>query len=214
MIAINLTRPLSTPCAPQFPGIRQEWGRIISTASGAFAGRLAIQSRLCHRQARPRGSHQDSSAGGCDLRPSPVNCIRRVCLDAAVAKQIPDTLKARNMTRSRSRTTCCSRRSRPTVRTVEQVAAAAILTHVGRSPLDHGANLSHRRRLDRAVMKHPLACIGRPEIRRRRQEAHHLALQGRWRARCVHLGVLDELLADKRIEIEGMSGTSAGAITP
>ena len=35
---------------------------------------------------------------------------------------------------------------------------------------------------------------------------------GRWRTRRLRLGVLDRLLEDERIELEGISATSAGAM--
>jgi NTE family protein len=84
----------------------------------------------------------------------------------------------------------------------------------GRGGLDHRRQHLDRRRLDRAVKISRLL----PSALRPRGGAHatakmiNLALQGGGAHGAFTWGVLDHLLTDERLAIEGISGTSAGAV--
>ncbi len=81
---------------------------------GAFAGRLAVQGRLCVGQARARRPHQDGGARARDLRRHGELHQPRLCVDAAGREADPRHHEGAQHDRaSRSSTTCCSPRSRP-----------------------------------------------------------------------------------------------------
>ena len=68
--------------------------------------------------------------------------------------------------------------------------------------------------LDRflAWAREPMSSRSLPRKRPRRRKRINLALQGGGAHGAFTWGVLDQLLADTRIEIDGLSGTSAGAV--
>ena len=79
----------------------------------------------------------------------------------------------------------------------------------------HGLGLLDRRRLDRAVVTQARleeARGARGCRRRRAAKKINLGLQGGGAHGAFTWGVLDYLLEDERIDIEGISGTSAGAM--
>src|SRR6185436_5487939 len=84
--------------------------------------------------------------------------------------------------------------------------------------LDHRGQPVHRWRLDRRIMDLISRALGRrgaPKYAPKPgggKKKINLALQGGGAHGAFTWGVLDELLNDERIEIEGMSGTSAGAV--
>ena len=78
----------------------KKWGRIINTASAHSLVASPIQVGLCHRQARPRRPHQDGRAGDRDRSASPPTASRPAMSGRRWSRsQIPDTMKARGMTR-------------------------------------------------------------------------------------------------------------------
>src|SRR5436190_6293718 len=75
---------------------------------------------------------------------------------------------------------------------------------------DHRLGLFHRWRLGRGVSKRPKAASDKAAPANAKKI--NLGLQGGGAHGAFTWGVLDHLLADPRIDIEGISGTSAGAV--
>ena len=110
---------------------------------GAFAGRLAVQGGLRHRQARHRRPDQDRALELATFGIT-VNCISPGYVwTPLVAKQIPDTMKARNMTEEQVKNDVLLA-AQPTKQfvTVEQVAALALYLTSDAAAAITGANLS------------------------------------------------------------------------
>ena len=98
--------------------------------------------------------------------------------------------------------------------TVEQVAVARALSRFRRRGDHHRRQHLDRRRLDRAVNGLFTRVFGkRPNARRRHGKKRiNLALQGGGAHGAFTWGVLDHLLEDGRLTIDGISGASAGAV--
>ena len=109
---------------------------------GACARRLALQVGLCRGQARPRGPHEDGGARGRDHGIT-VNCIcPGYVWTPLVEKQIPDTMKARGLTKEQVIKDVLLE-AQPTKEfvTVEQVAALARVPLLRRREPDHRREL-------------------------------------------------------------------------
>ena len=149
---------------------------------GALAGRLALQVGLRVGQARHRRPDQDRGAGGRDLRIT-CNCISPGYVwTPLVEKQIPDTMKARNLTREQVINDVLLD-AQPTKEfvTVRAGRRARAVPVRRRCRADHRHQPLDRRRLDRGVAA--LDAEGWAKARQRR--AHHacLSIEEEWWAR-------------------------------
>ena len=115
ILAINLSAAFHT-IRLALPAMKaKKWGRIINIASAHGLVASPLQVGLRRGQARHRRPHQDRRAGGRraghhHATPS----ARATCWTPLVEAQIPDTAKARGITRGAGRSaTCCCTRSRP-----------------------------------------------------------------------------------------------------
>ena len=111
---------------------------------GAFAGRLAVQVGLCLGQARHRRPHQDRGAGACAASRSPATASRPGYVwTPLVEHQIPDTMKARNMTKEQViKDVLLAAQPTKEFVTSEQVAALALFLCGDDAAQITGANLS------------------------------------------------------------------------
>ena len=217
IIAINLSSAFHAMRAAM-PGMKAaQVGPHHQHRVGAFAGRLAVQGGLCHRQARHRRPDQDRGARSSRPSASPCNCISPGYVwTPLVEKQIPDTMKARNMTEEQVKNDVLLA-AQPTKQfvTVEQVAALALYLGSDAAALDHRRQPLDRRRLDRAVMNIRSRAFGRTR-RRSTPPTARSASTSRCRAAARTArspGACSTICCDDgRIEIEGISGTSAGAV--
>ncbi len=128
IIALNLNAAFHTTrlAVPHMKA--QKWGRIIQTASAHSPGRLAVQVGLCDGEARACRLHQDGGAGGRRPSASTANCISPGYVwTPLVENQIPDTMKARGLTREQVINDVLLE-GQPTKQfvTAEQVAATAL----------------------------------------------------------------------------------------
>ena len=151
-----------------------------------------------------------------------VNCIcPGYVWTPLVEKQIPDTMKARNMTDEQVKHDVLLA-AQPTKQfvTVDQVAALARVPVLATRPQITGANSrstaagprSEGRRSHRAVTGEPQAGARPASGPQDERKKINLALQGGGAHGAFTWGVLDHLLEDGRLTIEGISGTSAGAM--
>ena len=132
------------PCdARRHPGHEgQEMGAHHLDRVGAFPRRIAVQVRLRGGQARHRRPHQDGGARARDIGIT-VNCISPGYVwTPLVEKQIPDTMKARGMTKEQVMNDVLLA-AQPTKQfvTVDQVAAFAVFRSDAPSSIT-GANMS------------------------------------------------------------------------
>ena len=114
IIAINLSSAFHAIRAA-VPGMKaREMGPHHQHRLGPCAGRLALQIRLCRRQARHCRPDQDGGARSCAPTASPATHLPRLCLDAAGREADPRHDEgARPDQGAGHAMTCCSRRSRP-----------------------------------------------------------------------------------------------------
>ena len=111
---------------------------------GPFARRLAVQVGLCVGQARPRRAHQDGRRWKLAAFGVTANCISPGYVwTPLVESQIPDTMKARNMTRDQVINDVILA-AQPTKKfvTVDQVASLAVYLCSDAAAAITGANLS------------------------------------------------------------------------
>ena len=120
---------------------------------GAFAGRLAVQGRLRVGQARHRRPHQDGRARSSRPSASPATASARATSGRRWSRQqIPDTMKARNMTAEQvKRDVLLAAQPTKEFVTVDQVAALALFLCSRCRRADHRRQLVDRRRLDGGV---------------------------------------------------------------
>ena len=136
---------------------------------GPFARRLAVQVGLCLGQARHRRPDQDGGAGSSRTFGVTANCISPGYVwTPLVENQIPDTMKARNLTREQVINDVLLA-AQPTKQfvTVDQVAALAVYLCSRRGQADHRRQSLDRRRLDRGMTAWRQS--RRPRIRRARR---------------------------------------------
>ena len=170
----------------------RKWGRIINTASAHSL--VASPFKVAYVTAK-HGLAGLTKTVALEVATFgiTVNCISPGYVwTPLVEKQIPDTMKARNMTEEQVKHDVLLA-AQPTKEfvTVEQVAALAVyLCSDAAAPIT-GANLSIDGGWTARVMKHPAS----PRARRRpkhsaaeRQEAHQSRAAGRRRAWRLHLG--------------------------
>ena len=130
----------------------RKWGRIISTASAHSL--VASPFKVAYVSAK-HGIAGLTKTVALELATFGITCN---CISPGyvwtplVAKQIPDTMKARNMTEEQVKNDVLLA-AQPTKEfvTVEQVASLALYLDLGRRRLDHRRQSLDRRRLDRAV---------------------------------------------------------------
>ena len=110
---------------------------------GAFAGRFAVQVGLCLGQARHRRPDQDGGAGACDLQDHLQLHHPGYVWTPLVEKQIPETMKARNMTKEQViKDVLLDAQPTKEFVTSEQVAALALFLCSDDAAQITGANLS------------------------------------------------------------------------
>ena len=157
IIAINLSAAFHAIRAA-VPGMKvAQMGPHHQHRLGPFAGRLAVQVRLCHRQARPRRPDQDRRARARHLWRHLQLHQPRLCVDAAGREANPRHDEgAQHDRRSRSSATCCLA-AQPTKEfvTVDEVASLAVYLCSDRGEVDHRRQSLDRRRLDRGVSERP-----------------------------------------------------------
>ena len=99
IIAINLSSAFHGIRAA-VPGMKERgWGRIINTASAHSLVASPFKSAYVAAKHGIAGPDQDGGAGARDLQDHLQLHQPRLRLDAAGGKQIPDTMKARNLTK-------------------------------------------------------------------------------------------------------------------
>ena len=115
------------------------WGRIINTASAHSLVASPQQERLCRRQAWRRRLHQGGRAGSRAATASPSIASRPAMSGRPlVENQIPDTMKARGLTREQVINDVLLA-AQPTKRfvTAEEVAALALFLCRDEAGVDH-----------------------------------------------------------------------------
>ena len=218
IIAINLTAAFHAIRAA-VPGMKaRKWGRIINTAS---AHSLVASPFKAAYVAAKHGLAGLTKTVALELATFGVtaNCISPGYVwTPLVERQIPDTMKARNMTREQVINDVMLA-AQPTKQfvTVDQVAAMAVYLCIGRRGADHRRQHLDRRRMDRRMRRAPRASAARPagqkrSARGREVKTVNLALQGGGSHGAYTWGALDALAEDERIEIAAISGASAGAM--
>ena len=206
ILAINLSSAFHTIRAA-VPGMKaQKWGRIVNTASAHSL--VASPFKSAYVSAK-HGLAGLTKTVALELATFGVTCN---CISPGyvwtplVENQIPDTMKARNMTREQviNDVLLVAQPTKQFV-TVDQVASLAVYLCsdaaaqiTGREPVD-------RRRLDGGV-KRPRNGAGN------RAKPVNLALQGGGSHGAYSWGVLDAFAEDTRLDIVGISGASAGAM--
>ena len=190
IIAINLSSAFHAIRAAM-PGMKaQKWGRIVNTASAHSLVASPFKSAYV---AAKHGLAGLTKTVALELATFGVtaNCISPGYVwTPLVENQIPDTMKARGLTREqviddvmlRGAADQAVRHRRPGRR-------ARRLSLLGRRRADHGRQPVDRRRLDGGVSAD------------RRREVVNLALQGGGSHGAYTWGALDALLEDERIEI-------------
>src|SRR5262249_34844463 len=182
---------------------------------------LAVQGRVCDRQTRPHRTDEDRRARARHLRGDGELHQPGLRVDAAGGEADP---RHHEGTRHDGRAGQAGRDARraadQAVRHHRPGRLARALPVRRRGRADHWRQPVHRRRLDRAV-KFPQLLDPRPMLRRATARARvaaggkkkiNLALQGGGAHGAFTWGVLDQILEDGRLAIEGISGASAGAV--
>ena len=216
----SICRPRSTPCRAAMPGMKaRKWGRIINIASAHSLVASPFKVGLRRGQARHRRPHQDGRARGRDRRHHLQLHLPRLGADAAGREADPDTHEgAQHDRRAGQERRARSRRSRPSNSSPSSRSARSrcFSARDAAAPIT-GANLLDRRRLDRAVRaslaRRCHAPRGWRDSAPRQGQEDQSRAAGRRRARRVHLGrARPPARATSGSTIEGISGTSAGAI--
>ena len=209
IIAINLSSAFHAIRAA-VPGMKaQKWGRIINTASAHSL--VASPFKSAYVSAK-HGLAGLTKTVALELATFGVtaNCISPGYVwTPLVENQIPDTMKARNMTREQViKDVMLARPADQGVRHRRSGRFARGLSLLGRSGADHRRQSVDRRRMDRRVSRSPTAAPN-PSAQ---VKTVNLALQGGGSHGAYTWGVLDALAEDARIEISAISGSSAGAM--
>ena len=199
IIAINLSSAFHAIRAA-VPGMKaQKWGRIVSTAS---AHSLVASPFKAAYVAAKHGLAGLTKTVALELATFGVtaNCISPGYVwTPLVENQIPDTMKARNMTREQViNDVMLARPADQAVRHRRPGRRARRLSVLGRRVADHRRQSVDRRRLDGGVSA--------------TRKVVNLALQGGGSHGAYAWGALDALIEDERIEIGAISGASAGAM--
>ena len=222
IIAINLSSSFHTVRAAM-PGMKKrKWGRIINIASAH--GLVASGQKVAYVAAK-HGIVGLTKTVAIEAANDGVTC-NAICpgwvLTPLVQKQIDDRAKASGKPVREEEIKLLSEKqpmhefSKP-----ENIGALAVFPGERRRRQHDGLRLFDRRRLGRAVVIDFLTRAfgdrsGKP--RRPRPEGPggkkmiNLALQGGGAHGAFTWGVLDYLLEDGRLNVEGISGTSAGAV--
>ena len=212
IIAINLSSAFHAIRAA-VPGMKaQKWGRIINTASAHSL--VASPFKSAYVSAK-HGLAGLTKTVALELATFGVtaNCISPGYVwTPLVENQIPDTMKARNMTREQVINDVMLA-AQPTKQfvTVDQVASLAVYLCSDAAAQITGANLSIDGGWTAAVSRAPSRRVeARPQ--RAAVKTVNLALQGGGSHGAYTWGVLDALAEDTRLEIVAISGASAGAM--
>ncbi len=169
IIAINLTAAFHAMRAA-IPGMKaKKWGRIISTASAHSLVASPFKSAYVTAKHGLAGLTKTAALELATFGVT-VNCISPGYVwTPLVEKQIPDTMKARNMTEEQVKNDVHPRGAADqAVRHRRAGRGARALSHLRRRRLDHRRQSLHRRRLDRAVMNILPRALGRSEKPARR----------------------------------------------
>ena len=232
IIAINLSSAFHTIRAA-VPGMKsRKWGRIINTASAhsLVASPFKVGLRLGEAWAcRP---DQDGGARSRDLRHHRQLHQPRLCLDAAgrEANSRHDEGARHDRGAGQARRAAGGAADQG-IRHRRRGRRARGLSLLRRGEVDYRRQPFDRRRLDRgmsfgilecaasvwpACIENPLTSLlpGRAAEQRAAPSTKriNLALQGGGAHGAFTWGVLEQLLSDERLVIEGISGTSAGAV--
>ena len=214
IIAINLTAAFHAIRAA-VPGMKaQKWGRIINTASAHSL--VASPFKSAYVSAK-HGLAGLTKTVALELATFGVtaNCISPGYVwTPLVERQIPDTMKARNMTREQViNDVMLAAQPTKQVRHRRSGRRARGLSVLGRGGADHRRQSVDRRRMDRR-MRLAVRTTARKSGRSTQQAVKtvNLALQGGGSHGAYTWGVLDALAEDTRIEISAISGASAGAM--
>ena len=223
IIAINLSSAFHAMRAA-VPGMKaRKWGRIIITASAHSLVASPFKAAYISAKHGLAGLTKTVALEVATFGIT-VNCISPGYVwTPLVAKQIPDTDEGAQHDRGAGQARRAARSPADQgVRHRRSGGGARALSHLGCGGRDHRRQPVDRRRLDRAVnctvsfrvaLRRSKSNSGPAQVERpQRQEAHQPRAAGRRRARRVHLGRARQLLEDGRLEIEGISGTSAGAV--
>ena len=213
VIATNLSAAFHT-ARVALPGMKKrKWGRIINIASAH--GLVASGEKAAYVAAK-HGIVGLTKVVAIEAANDGITC-NAICpgwvLTPLVAQQIEARAKAAGQTFDEAKKALVAEKQ-PMLEftSPENIGALAVFLSRRRGRDDHGLVLLDRRRLDRAVkaLKRPRGDdTGKPKPDHKKI---NLALQGGGAHGAFTWGVLDFLLEDGRLDIEGISGASAGAI--
>ena len=181
IIALNLSAAFHA-IAAAIPGMKaRKWGRIISTASAHSQGRLAVQIGLCLAKHGIDGLTKTAALELATFGVT-VNCISPGYVwTPLVEKQIPDTMKARNLTREQViHDVLLDGAADEGIRHRRSGGGAGRLPYVGCGEPDHRRQSLDRRRLDGRISGERPRMTNLKKVRSR--------AAGRRLARRVHLG--------------------------
>ena len=213
IIAINLTAAFHAIRAA-VPGMKaQKWGRIINTASAHSL--VASPFKSAYVSAK-HGLAGLTKTAALELAAFGVtaNCISPGYVwTPLVESQIPDTMKARNMTREQviNDVMLVAQPTKQFV-TVDQVASLAVYLCSDAAAQITGANLSIDGGWTAAMSRAPKPSASKAAAARQAVKTVNLALQGGGSHGAYTWGVLDALAEDTRVEISAISGASAGTM--
>ncbi len=213
VIAINLSSSFHAIKAA-IPGMKaRKWGRIINIASAH--GLVASGEKVAYVAAK-HGLVGMTKVVAIEAANDGVTC-NAICpgwvLTPLVQKQVDARAKASGQSDEQAKVALRLREAADApVQLAGQYRCARRVPRLRRRRDHHGIGLLDRRRLDRAV-NFFARTFGREENPQPSGPKRiNLALQGGGAHGAFTWGVLDHLLEDGRLAIDGISGTSAGAI--
>ena len=180
---------------------------------GAFAGRLAVQGGLRDGEARADRPDQDGRARARDLRRHLQLHQPRLCVDSRWWRSRSTRAKAAGQTEEEVKHEVLLAAKQPMQEfTSRSRSARSPSTWRRRRRQITGRPIFDRRRLDGGMNFLSRAFGGDKPDKPRTAKRINLALQGGGAHGAFTWGVLDHLLEDGRLGIEGISGASAGAV--
>ena len=227
IIAINLSAAFHAIRAALPAMKKKKWGRIITTAS---AHALVASPYKAAYVAAKHGLAGLTKTVALEVATQGIT-VNAICpgyvWTPLVEKQIPDTMKARELTEEQvKRDVILAAQPTKEFVTVERGGGAGALPHqrrgARRSPARSSPSTAAGRRNDgrsRLTESGRIAGVGAVASReavdaeaRARLKTINLGLQGGGAHGAFTWGVLDRLIEDGRLDIEAISGTSAGAM--